>query len=185
METPFASVRLMEMMEPEMMLPLLETLPGLMTSTLTTVPIGRLFAVPFGKVTDPATVPLSSTTSNLPSGIGKEDGVTLHPVQDTEDEGLLAILAAMAGIVPEGLLEDSREMLGGRLFEVEKDTEGPSNLEDVPELERTGEREVDPDGESDGLEVADTACESDGLPELEKVKVSEGLLDSVELKEGV
>ena len=78
METPLASVRLMEMMALEIILPLLETVPGLMTSTLTTVPTGRLFAVLFGKVTDPATVPLSSTTSNVPSGTSEIERETWH-----------------------------------------------------------------------------------------------------------
>jgi hypothetical protein len=71
METPLESVRLMEMMELEIILPLFDTVPGLMTITLTTAPSGRLAVVLFGKVTDPATIPSPSMTSKGPSGISE------------------------------------------------------------------------------------------------------------------
>ena len=176
MGTPFDSVRLTEMMELEMTLPLFGTVPGLIISVFTSVPTGRLAVVPVGKVTDPTTLPFLSITSKMPSRI--------HRLQETEGE---KVVVSLAGVEREGLAE----LLIGELFEMEGDSEGAGDLDEVSEWEGKSEREIDPDGESDGRKLADGESdgrklavfvgELDGLLESDLEEVAERELDSVML----
>ena len=166
MGTPFDSVRLTEMMELEMTLPLFGTVPGLIISVFTSVPTGRLAVVPVGKVTDPTTLPFLSITSKMPSRI--------HRLQETEGE---KVVVSLAGVEREGLAE----LLIGELFEMDGDSEGAGDLDEVSEWEGKSEREIDPDGESDGRKLAVFVGELDGLLESDLEEVAERELDSVML----